>query len=108
MCIRDRSTMEGKPANNSMIGLMISRKVGVAISARKADAATPIGTAMTKAVSVTIRLPTMKERIPKTGGSETGYQSVVKMKLNGLVVPKIGRPSVNSRSMIKVRIITVI
>ena len=62
-------TTEGRLARSSTAGFTHSRTAGLATSARYKAAPRPRGTAMTEEIRVTDREPTIKGRMPKSGGS---------------------------------------
>ena len=64
------------------------------------------GTAKTMAPRVTSRVPTMSGKIPYSGSAAVGAQSGPRRKLRGPTCVKIGNPSRNRKSRMKVTTIT--
>ncbi len=64
---KNPTTTDGMPARISTAGFRISRRRGGANSDRKAAQATPNGTAITRAPTVTMSVLTIRERIPYLG-----------------------------------------
>jgi hypothetical protein len=69
-------TTDGIPDRSSIIGFSVSLTAAGATSARYAAQATPTGTAIAVATTVTHSVATKKDVMPKVGGSETGYHFV--------------------------------
>jgi hypothetical protein len=99
-------TTEGSAARSSTTGLIISLTFLDAISAIYIAVSTPSGIEIREDNNVTASDAIISDKIPKSGGSEVGYQYSPKIKSLTATSLKIGIPSMKRKIIIMKRIIT--